>query len=170
MRALGESATRPLPSVLTIGMALLTGALAVQVLPVLLPRWFDAALLVVASVIFAAQARWCRSATLLLAATAIAAFAWTALRADAALQARLPHGLEGRDLVITGSIDDLPQAQDESTRFDLDIASARLDGSPVSLRGVLRLSWYASRNGAPPQLAPCSRWRLLVRLKRPRSL
>jgi competence protein ComEC len=34
------------------------------------------------------------------------------------------------------------------------------------LRGLLTVSWY---EGAPP-LAPCTRWRLLLRLKRPRAL
>ncbi|HJU09059.1 MAG TPA: DNA internalization-related competence protein ComEC/Rec2, partial [Rhodanobacteraceae bacterium] len=82
----------------------------------------------------------------------------------------LPHALEGRNLIVTGSIEDLPQAQDESTRFDFEVASARIDGSPVHLNGVLRLSWYAARNGTLPRLTPCSHWRLLVRLKRPRSL
>jgi len=170
MRAPGGSAAGPSPGVLAIGATLLVGALAVQALPVLPPRWFDAALLLLASIVFAARVRSRCPAVLLLFATAITAFAWTALRADIALQARLQHMLEGRDLVVTGSIDDLPQAQDESTRFDFAIASVRLGGSQVPLHGVLRLSWYASRKGAPPRLAPCSRWRLLVRLKRPRGL
>ncbi len=114
------------------------------------------------------QSRFFESFTLM--AIAVAAFGWTALRADIAMQARLPHVLEGRDLVVTGSIDDLPRTQDESTRFDFDVASARLDGRAIPLNGALRLSWYASRNGAPPPLTPCSHWRLMVRLKRPRSL
>jgi competence protein ComEC len=169
-----------------IGIALLIGALAVQALPGLPPRRLDYLLMAVipakAGIQFflakrtmdggsrteQRQSRFAVSLTLLV--IALAACGWTALRADIAMQARLPHALEGRDLVVIGSIDDLPQAQDESTRFDLDVASAELDGAAVPLNGVLRLSWYASRNGAPPQLAPCSRWRLLVRLKRPRSL
>ncbi|MGH8211721.1 MAG: DNA internalization-related competence protein ComEC/Rec2 [Rhodanobacteraceae bacterium] len=158
-----------MPGILAVGIALLIGALAVQALPVLPPRWCDIILLLAGFPVFVAWPRW-RSSALLLAAITITAFGWTALRADMAMQARLPHVLEGRDLVVTGSIDDLPRVQDESTRFDFDIASAQLAGSPVSLHDVLRLSWYASRHGTPPQLTPCSRWRLTVRLKRPRSL
>ncbi len=189
MRALGGSAQRfSPPSLLACGVALLVGALAVQILPELPPRWFDWLLMLVIPAKAGIQFLLAKSnthsdsrrngngkysavfATLTFLVTALSAFGWTALRADMAMQTRLSHALEGQDLVVTGSIDDLPQAQDESTRFDFDVDSAQLDGTAVRLKGVLRLSWYASRNGAPPQLQPCSRWRLLVRLKRPRSL
>ena len=190
MRALGGSARQSSPpSLLACGLALLIGALAVQTLPALPPRWLDAVTMLACAglLIFRssgrAQARSYKKPSpsrgglggagvisLLLLAIFVGAFGWTALRADMALQARLPHALEGRDLIVMGSIDDLPQAQDESTRFDFDVDSAELDGAAVPLKGVLRLSWYAPRTGALPQLQPCSRWRLLVRLKRPRGL
>lgn len=171
MRALGGSVAQPnLPGILACGVALLTGALAVQVLPVLPPRWTDGALLIAALTLFALCLRRQWSSAIILLTIAIAAFGWTAWRADIAMQARLPHALEGRDLVVTGTIDDLPQAQDESTRFDFDVAQARLDGARIPLNGTLRLSWYASSNAQPPGLTPCSHWRLLVRLKRPRGL
>ncbi len=187
MRALGGSARQSSPpSLLACGLALLIGALLVQTLPALPPAWFDWLLMLVIPAKAGVQFLFGNSQidpgmrrddekkhpgiAFTLLAIALTAFGWTALRADVALQSRLPHALEGRDLVVTGSIEDLPQAQDESSRFDLDVDSARIDGSPVHLNGVLRLSWYAARNGAPPRLTPCSRWRLLVRLKRPRSL
>ncbi|MEO6967420.1 MAG: ComEC/Rec2 family competence protein [Rhodanobacteraceae bacterium] len=110
------------------------------------------------------------STTLIGLAIVIAAFGWTAWRADLALNARLPHTLEGRDLAVMGSVDDLPQVQTESTRFQFDLASARLGDKPVPLQGTLRLSWYAARGARPPTLTPCSIWRLRVRLKRPRAL
>lgn len=164
-------AKRHRPGALACGVALLIGALAVQALPALPPGWFDCVLLVIASSILVFGV-WLRRFSLwVLPAIVIAAFGWTAWRADLAMSARLPHALEGRDLAVTGSIGDLPQAQTESTRFEFDVDQAKLDDQPVPLHGSLRLSWYAARGAAvPPVLTPCSRWRLVVRLKRPRAL
>ncbi len=103
-------------------------------------------------------------------AIALAAFAWTAWRADLAMQARLPHALEKQDILVTGTVMDLPRAQDDSTRFDFDIASARFDGGSVPVRGPVRLSWYASRTQPPPAIPACSTWRIRVRMKRPHGL
>ncbi|HET9836355.1 MAG TPA: DNA internalization-related competence protein ComEC/Rec2 [Rhodanobacteraceae bacterium] len=158
------------PGLLGCSLALLCGALLVQGLPHLPPRWLDDVLLV-ADLAGSLTGVWRRApAWLILIAILAAAFGWTAVRADRAMQARLPHALEGRDLVVTGAIEDLPQAQAGSTRFDFDVAGASLDGDAMPLRGNLRLSWYAPRHGAAPDLRPCSRWRLRVRLKRPRAL
>ncbi|HJU26575.1 MAG TPA: DNA internalization-related competence protein ComEC/Rec2 [Rhodanobacteraceae bacterium] len=187
MHALGGSAIRiRLPALLACGLALLAGALAVQTLPALPPRWLDWALIFVAPTTAAIRfllggahsdqgrsverQRTRLSASLTLLAIALTAFGWTAWRADTAMRARLPHALEGRDLLVTGVIDDLPRVQDVSTRFDFEVTSARVDGARLALAGVLRLSWYAPHDGTVPELPPCSRWRLRVRLKRPRSL
>lgn len=172
-------ARRNVPGLLACGLALLLGALLVQALPQLPPRWLDWLLIFVipaqAAIQFASRGsgnnpRPIGPATLMPLAIAIAAFGWTALRADFAMQARLPHALEGRDLVVTGMIEGLPETESESTRFDFNIVHASLAGEPVPLGGNLRLSWYAPRHGTAPQLQPCSRWRLRVRLKRPRAL
>ncbi|HET6913014.1 MAG TPA: DNA internalization-related competence protein ComEC/Rec2 [Rhodanobacteraceae bacterium] len=181
MLARGEGdAKRNPPGLLACGVALLLGALLVQTLPHFPSRWCDAIALLGSLLIstvgralpagFMRIGGRCPPYNLTLLAIFVAAFGYTALRADLAMHARLPHALEGRDLVVTGTIKDLPQAQDESTRFDVDVARASLDGAAIPLHGNLRLSWYASRNGAAPELDPCSRWRLQVRLKRPRSL
>ena len=53
---------------------------------------------------------------------------------------------------------DLPQAQDGSMRFDFDVATAQFHGDPVPVHGHARLSWYASRNHAPPAIRPCATW------------
>ncbi len=141
-------------------LAMLAGALAVHLLPTLPPRWLDAALAVcgLAALCFP---------RLRLIGLALLGFAWCALRADLALQSRLPREVEGRDFVVVGSIDELPRQRDDATRFDLSIERAELDGAAFPLDGRLRLSWY---DGAPPGLDACSRWRLRVRLKRPRGL
>jgi competence protein ComEC len=183
----GDAKCNP-PGLLACGLALLGGALLVQALPRLPPRWCDYVLLSVIPAQAVIRVLLARIKTdpglhrdggqrraglprfLALLAITSAAFGWTALRADVAMQARLPHALEGRDLVVTGTIKGLPEAESESTRFDFDVARASLDGAAIPLQGNLRLSWYASRNGSAPELKPCSRWRLRVRLKRPHSL
>ena len=99
-----------------------------------------------------------------------AAFAWTALRADLALGARLPHALEKQDILVAGHVTDLPEVQEGSTRFDFDIASAQFEGHAVPVRGHVRLSWYATRGNPAPAIAPCSTWRVRVRMKRPHGL
>lgn len=182
-------AIRNVPGMLASALAILAGAVLVQRLPVLPPRWLDGLLMAVipaqAGIHFllaccrmdcgsrghAAGAR--RSAVpvvLTLLALALAAFGWTALRADLAMQARLPHALEKQDILITGTVTNLPQAQDGATRFEFDVARAQFAGRAVPVRGRVRLSWYTSRKHAPPPVNPCSTWRLRVRMKRPRGM
>lgn len=86
------------------------------------------------------------------------------------MQARLPHALEKQDILVTGTVTDLPQVQDGSTRFELRVAHATFAGRAVPVQGHVRLSWYASRKHAPPGIHPCSTWRLRVRMKRPHGM
>lgn len=177
----GDAKRNP-PGLLACGLALLAGALLVQMLPKLPPRWCDYVLLSVipATAIIllllagprrdGQQRRVTLSKFLAVFAIISAAFGWTALRADLAMQARLPHALEGRDLLVIGTIDGLPEAETGSTRFDFSVAKASLGGKAIPLHDGLRLSWYDAAHGTVPDLEPCSRWRLRVRLKRPRSL
>jgi competence protein ComEC len=140
--------------------ALLGGALAVQALTALPARWIEAAVGVAGLGIAALRGRWRWLGLVLLGA------AWTMLRADIALSQRLPHALEGADLVVTGAIVGLPRVQDDSTRFDFAVATAAQDGGALALPGVLRLSWYEQA----PEMPACSYWRLHLRLKRPRGM
>ncbi|HEX5960809.1 MAG TPA: DNA internalization-related competence protein ComEC/Rec2 [Rhodanobacteraceae bacterium] len=165
-----RGAGRTIPGMLTGALAILTGAVLVQTLHVLPPRWLDAMLGVAALAGFLACLRWRALAVWWCLPLLLAAFAWTALRADLALHARLPHALEKQDILAIGTVTDLPQAQDDSTRFDFTIAQARFDGHAVPVRGHVRLSWYASRRHAPPVITPCTTWRLRVRMKRPHGL
>jgi competence protein ComEC len=140
-------------------LALLAGALAVQTLSALPPRWFDAILAVaaIALVVLFRRVRWI--GFVLLAA------AWTMWRADVSLSQRLPHELEGADIVVSGQVHGLPRVQDDATRFEFDVESATQAGKPIALSGRVRIAWYESA----PAIAPCSDWRLHLRLKRPRG-
>lgn len=144
-------------------VALLAGALAVQCLPALPPRWIDALFALAALVLIAAfrRARWIGFALL--------AGAWTMWRADVSLSQRLPHALEGADIVVSGRVHGLPRVQDDATRFEFVADSATHDGQPIAFAGRLRLAWYGNASSPAPTIAPCSDWQLRVRLKRPRG-
>lgn len=150
----------PPPLGVATAIAVLLGTLVLHTLPVLPPRWLDA-LLAVPAVAFLLHPR------LRLPGCALLGFAWCALRADVALDARLPRELEGRDFVVVGTLEELPKRQADATRFELRVERAELDGRGVALHGRLRLSWY---DDAPDGLDACSRWQLRLRLKRPRGL
>lgn len=90
---------------------------------------------------------------------------WFGWRADLALALRLPAELEGVDIVVELRVLDLPDADNDVVRLDGWIASAEHEGRALPLRGRVRLSWFDSRE--PP--TACSRWRLPLRLKRPRG-
>ena len=141
-------------------LALLLGAAAVQWLPSLPPT--DLLLACAAGLLIVAwrcpRARWACWIGL--------AFVYTAGRAGAVLQQRLPRRLERRDFDIVGTVEGLPQVRPDAVRFVLRVQRARLEGKPFALHGRLHLSWY----GAPKAASrPCTRWHLRVRLRRPRG-
>jgi len=92
-------------------------------------------------------------------------FLWALLHAHWLIIDALPASLEGRVLVVDGTVTGLPRGDARRLRFDFQISGARRDGGPVSLRGKVRLSWY---QGAP-RVLPGERWQLAVRLKRARG-
>ena len=115
---------------------------------------------------------------------ALLGFVWAHVHAAWALDKRLPPALEGEDLLAVGIIDDLPSRNEDGWRFRFCPEHVEHAGEPVALRGCWRLGWYvprsdgggglelASKNHAftLPLLEPGARWRLNVRLKRPRGL
>jgi len=140
-------------------LALLIGAVAVQLLTRLPPMWIDAVLGFCGLLLIVRRGRLVWFGLVLLGA------AWTMLRADVALSQRLAFDLEGQDLVVTGTVRGLPRVAEDATRFDLAVRSGSGDESPP-VTGILRLSW----RDTPPTIEPCSIWRLHVRLKRPRGM
>ncbi len=146
-------ALRPVSAV-----AMLAGALAVQTFSTLPSRPIDALIAVCGLLVCLHR----RSRYLGLC---ILAVAWTALRADIALSQRLSRALENEEIVVTGSVHDLPQVRDDATRFEFVVDSASRDDAPLALSGLIRLGWYET----PPAIGACERWRLHVKLKRPRG-
>nr|WP_240147915.1 DNA internalization-related competence protein ComEC/Rec2 [Luteibacter yeojuensis] len=90
--------------------------------------------------------------------------AWAATHGACAMQARWPASRNGEDVVVTGRVVDLPRRSGADTAFVFEPEGRRGDGGVP--RGRLRLTWY--RSAVAPR--PCERWRLTVRLRRPRGV
>lgn len=123
---------------------------------------------------------------------ALLAFAAAGLRAEGMAADRIAPELEGRDLLVTGVVDRMPERGTDGWRFPLAVREARLldssgqAGSPVPLPARVQVSWYAhgyqhadakaNGNVDEPEdadLAPSSApvagqvWRFALRLKAP---
>jgi competence protein ComEC len=118
-------------------------------------------------------------ALLLLAFGSCAGVGYATWRAERRLAEALPRAWEGRDLQLTGIVAGLPQTNARGTRFLFDVermappeGASPIDGA--GLPSTVSLAWYLERDGQgdapPPVLVPGERWRLVVRLKRPRGL
>lgn len=141
-------------------VALLAGAVAVQLLPSLPPGWTSLSLAGLAVLLLFVRTT-CRAPVWF-----ALGFAWTLACAGSALDARLPSDLHGRDFEAIGTVRGLPNVENHNARFEFNIESAMLDGENVALGGTSRLNWYDDA----PDLAPCSRWKLRLRLRPPRGL
>jgi competence protein ComEC len=140
--------------------ALLAGAVLVQMLPALPGTLVSSVLVTIFGCLL--FVRGCDRAVVWF----VLGFTWTMLRADAVLQARLPDEWHGRDFVASGVVVGIPRALEGSARFELRIERLEYAGETVNWRGLARLNWYES----PPEIEPCSQWKLRVRLRAPRGL
>jgi competence protein ComEC len=108
---------------------------------------------------------------LLLLSGGLVGYGLAAWRAEWRLAEALPLELEGRDIEVVGAVEGLPQLNEKGTRFIFHVENR----GPISLPSTISLSWYAERvKGGdaipPPKLTAGERWKLGVRLKRPRGL
>ncbi|HMB43278.1 MAG TPA: DNA internalization-related competence protein ComEC/Rec2, partial [Luteimonas sp.] len=90
-------------------------------------------------------------------------FAWACLFGQLALEQRLPKSLDNRVFTITGEVLGLPQADENSVRFDFQITQSP---QPELVGKKVRLGWY-SQSRIP---TPGSRWQFEATLKRPRGV
>ena len=156
------AATIPVEA-MAVAPAMLLGVLLVQWLPALPPRWMALGglmLLVPAALLGRYRRWWC------LLLVVLAGAAWAMAAGRGALDARLPHAWDGEDFIVTGRLVDLPEVREDATRFTFDIDDALRGETTVALTGRVQLNWYRTA----PALAPCGRWQLVLRLKRPRGL
>ena len=164
---------------------LLAGTGLQMVQPVLWPAGVYAALLAAAVAATLVARRRLRGSArglvpvLLALAAALAGAGLTGMRAIAYQADALAPALEGRDLVVTGIVSEMPQFNDAGVRLRLAVESATLAGATVQVPDRLALGWYAGHlapaaDGLLPELqrqpVPVragERWRFTVRLKAP---
>jgi competence protein ComEC len=105
-------------------------------------------------------------------------YCWAAWLAQMALAPSLAPEVQGRDLIVTGTIASLPYRADGGVRFNFDVEKVSggdvAGGSmllPPRLPPRLALGWYSGNSqGAKSVIGdvqPGERWELLVRLQRP---
>lgn len=128
------------------------------------------------------------TAALALAVSLLLGFSTVGWRASHFAMAALNPALQGRDLQVTGTVQAMPQRQDDAVRFRLQVEAALLDAQPVVLPPQLLLGWYAGfagRSATPAQatnepdelalalqrqpqdMRAGQRWQMTVRLKAP---
>ena len=100
----------------------------------------------------------------------------TGLRASVFMASALEPALEGRDLVVTGVVAAMPQRNEASVRFRLEVESAQFHGQAVRLPPLVYVLWYADSFGVterapnlgygpPAKIVAGERWQLTLRLK-----
>ena len=102
---------------------------------------------------------------------------WGIYTGHSLLAMQLDDDLAGKDLIVTGNIQGLPERDDRRVRFNLRVNSVITPaGQAISIEhfpAKLQLSWYLyQRDGARfdlPSLAIGDQWQVRVRLKRPRG-
>lgn len=95
----------------------------------------------------------------------VAGLLWTGLRGGLALEGALPPALEGADLIVIGTVADVPERTGGALRLDFRVEEVAGGTRGWRLPVTVRLQDY----GRGPVFVPGERWRLAVRLKRPRG-
>ena len=120
---------------------------------------------------------------------ALLGFGLTGWRAGVFQSSALDPALEGRDVVVTGTVLAMPQINEDAVRFRLRVDSASLDAQVVRLPPQIMLGWYSGFAGRetknssaeysdaselalelqrkPQRLRAGERWQMTVRLKAP---
>ncbi len=127
--------------------------------------------------LLAVRRRGVAAAAAAVALAAAIAFSACGLRAVVFAAGGLPPALEGRDLLLTGTVASMPQRNELGQRFRMLVEEARDGEAAVSVPRLVAVSWssgaWATGTGmvdlqrAPPDLRAGERWRLVVRLRAP---
>ncbi len=93
----------------------------------------------------------------------LAGFFWAGFVAGHQLSKSLPQDLAGKNIIVEGYVEGLPDREGRVVRFNLNVfRSDPMDGK--SIKGIVRVSDYR-RDSIDPQ--PGEAWRLLLRVKSP---
>ncbi len=104
-------------------------------------------------------------------------FAGTGLRSVAFEAQSLDPVLEGRDVLVSGVVTDMPQRNEAGLRFTLAVDAATLEGRPVRVPDRMDVGWYGgvyslageqvALQKQPGDVRAGERWRMTLRLKAP---
>jgi competence protein ComEC len=137
-------------------LAFLAGALALQYLPGLPPAYSVAAVVPAFVCLAWPPAR--------LPALFALGFLWAAFQAQQVQLSQLDSHLEGRTLLVEGTVADIPrQFSEHDIRFLFRVERVSDGETAEGFKRTVRVSWY--RTDQRPALG--ERWQLAVRLKRP---
>jgi competence protein ComEC len=117
-----------------------------------------------------------RRAAWLVAAAALG-FGGTGLRCMVYTSQALEPALEGRDVLLTGVVTDMPQRNEAGLRFTLAVDGATLDARAIAVPPKIDVGWYGGAYSMageqlalqrqPADVRAGERWRLTLRLKAP---
>ncbi|MFN0300618.1 MAG: DNA internalization-related competence protein ComEC/Rec2 [Burkholderiales bacterium] len=129
--------------------------------------WIAGALIAAVMLLWVGRGRSGLASIVIALCTGLAlGYGWAGLVASDRLAARLDNTLEGRDIVIAGTVVGLPQPFERGIRFILDIEESDTPG----VSGRVALAWYGSLGeGEPSRVRGGERWRFTVRLKHPHT-
>lgn len=147
-----------------VAIGLLCGTCVMQQFGQLPEYWWTVIVLSLAFVMasFARQQR-----VIWFAVAVLAGLGWAMLRSQFIANDHLPQSIESKDITIIGRVVSLPETHPDSVKFLLQTESILLQGEPLAHSvGKVQLRWYRPR----VEVHPGDRWRLTVRLKRPRGL
>lgn len=80
-------------------------------------------------------------------------------------QETFPSGFEGENIIVEGRIEGVPINSLQAQEFQLNIEKI----NAKVWHGKVNLSWYKTKYRYIPTLKPGEKWRLIVKLKRPRG-
>ncbi len=112
-----------------------------------------------------------------LVAAASLGFGCTGIRCVMYDMQALDPVLEGRDVLLSGVVTDMPQRNEAGLRFTLAVDAATLDGVPVKVPPRMDVGWYGgvyslgseqvALQRQPGDVRAGERWRMTLRLKAP---
>ena len=85
--------------------------------------------------------------------SAVLGFGLTGLRAAAFEKTALNPVLEGKDILVTGEVQTMPQFGEDGLRFRLAVESAQFNGQAVTLPPLIYLGWYLGFGTRPASTA-----------------
>lgn len=138
--------------------ALLTGAYILLSLPSLDAEYMQYAVLPALLTFIPGLKKWRLPALIFLLG-----FSWAGLITGHQLAASLPHALAGKNILVEGHIEGLPERDGRVLRFNLDVFRSDVPGDK-QITGKIRVSDYRSQFIDPQ---PGEAWRFLLRVKSP---